>query len=293
MRVTFFSGGSHGAGHVVRAMALQQALARRSPDIAFSALLPPSPFLRRLGAAGIPVQVDPAALSSPDTAATSAVAEAIADSAPDVVVIDVFWVPLVFVPLPCPAWLLLRSVPPAWLRGPRQAPFQASRYARVLAIEPAPVLSSFEAVPPVVALSTMATTARAESVIDARRRLAALVGANVDSPLQVVVGAGLASDRAHLDAEAARRGGAWHIVDGLANDAHFPVAPLLRGADAVIAAPGYNIFWESRLLGFDERCTWVPIPRAIDDAAWRASLPADVRFDDNGADVVADLIARG
>jgi hypothetical protein len=292
VKVTFFSAGSHGAGHVTRAWALQQALARQAPQVAFTALLPPSPFLHRLGDAGRAVEIDHAALLTKETAATSPLARAIADSAPDIVLVDMFWAPLACIQLPCPVWLMLRSVPPVWLVGPREVPFDSSRYARILAIEPAPALSAFEATPPVVATTT-ATPPFALSRHASRAALAALMGVSAEAPIRVVVSSGLQGDRPVLEAESLRQGGHWHSFDGLADDAVFPISPLLTGADAIIAAPGYNTFWESRLLGFDDRCTFVPIKRTIDNTDWRAALPSSVRFDENGADVIARMLVRG
>lgn len=286
MRVTFFTAGSHGAGHVVRACALQRALQRAGRhDVELTVVAPPSPFLRLVGAAARPTVVDAAALRDPARAGDSDVARAIRASAPDVVVIDVFWVPLVFVPLPCPAWLLLRSVPPAWLVGPKEARFDAARYARVLAIEPALLLGRFEAIDPIVVVDREDRRSRAD--------LAASVDADVNAPLQVIVQGGLPSDRAVLQDAAARRGGVWHSLDLHADDAPFPAAPFLAAADAVVAAPGYNTFWESRLLGFSARTTWVPIPRALDDSAWRAGLPDDVTPRDNGADTLVRMLLAG
>jgi hypothetical protein len=191
----------------------------------------------------------------------------------------------VFVPLPCPAWLLLRSVPPAWLVGPKEARFDARRYARVLAIEPAPGLERFEAIDPIVVVDRNERASRAS--------LAARLGVGPAEPLQVIARGGLDSDAAILAEAAARRGGRWHHLDLHDDDAPFPAAPLLAAADAVVAAPGYNTFWESRLLGFSPRTTWVPIRRALDDAAWRASLPDDVIPRDNGADTLVRLLRRG
>lgn len=286
MRLTFFTAGTQGAGHVVRAVALQRALRRAGhDDVELTVVAPPTPFLRLVGAAARPTVVDASVLRDPARAAASDVARAIAESAPDVVVIDLFWVPLVFVPLPCPAWLLLRSVPPAWLVGPKEARFDAGRYARVLAIEPAPGLERFEAIDPIVVVD------RDERAT--RSALAARLGVDAREPLQVIARGGLDSDGALLDEAATRRGGRWHHLDLHNHDAPFPAAPLLAAADAVVAAPGYNTFWESRLLGFSSRTTWVPIKRALDDAAWRASLPDDVIPRHNGADTLVELLRRG
>jgi hypothetical protein len=286
MRVCYFTAGSHGAGHLVRAVALQRALVRGGhTKIEFDVVAPASALLTRLlGPRGHGVTIDAAELRDPQRATHSALAHTIAALRPDVVVIDVFWVPLVFVPLPCPAWLLLRSVPAAWLVGPREARFDRNRYERVFAIEPAPGLEAFEGVAPVVASSAHDRVPRAV--------LAQRLGLAVSAPLNVIVQGGLGSDAEVLAAAAHDVDtGPWHRLDMGAADAPFPAAPLLAEADRVVAAPGYNTFWEAQLLGFAKRTTWVPIRRQLDDAAWRASLRGDEALAGNGADTIASALA--
>ena len=285
MRVVFFTAGSHGAGHLVRAAALLRALARSGIDNVTVDVVAPSSsaFLRLVGDAGHAVEIDAAALRAPATAASSDVATTIARLKPDLVVIDVFWVPLVFVPLRCPAWLLLRSVPPAWLVGPKEARFDPARYERIFAIEPAPGLERYEAIDPVV-------VAGPDDGLP-RTALAQRLGVDVKQPLQVIVRGGLPSDGDVLTAAArSLNDGPWHSFDLHQLDAPFPVAPLLVHADRIVAAPGYNTFWESRLLDFDDRVHWVPIKRTLDDANWRARLPTSMRPTRNGADTLAQLL---
>lgn len=288
MRVCYFTAGSHGAGHLVRAVALQRAIVRggHAHDITLDVVAPASPLLSRLlGPNAHGVVIDAAELRDPARAVNSAVAHTIAALRPDVVVIDVFWVPLVFVPLPCPAWLLLRSVPAAWLVGPKEARFDPRRYERVFAIEPAPGLEAFEAVAPVV-VST------AEERLP-RRALAERLGIAADAPLNVIVQGGLGSDAGVLEAAAHDvDDGHWHRLDMGAADAPFPAAPLLAEADRIVAAPGYNTFWEAQLLRFSQRTTWVPIRRQLDDAAWRASLKGNEAIAGNGADTIVAALAE-
>ncbi len=277
MRVAYFTAGTHGAGHLVRGLALRRALLRAAPSTTFALFSPASPFRRITGSGAadcaVDVVVDANVLRHPATAKTSDVARALGEFAPDVVVIDVFWVPLVFVPLPCPAWLLLRSVPPKWLIGPREAPFDAGRYERVFAIEPAPGLERFDALDPVVVVDK-------DDVAASSARFAGR---------SVIAQAGLPGDRAVLADAAAKIGGDWTTLDLHDDDAPFPAAPLLAHADRVVTAPGYNAYWEARLLGYAPRSTFVPIKRTLDDAAWRASLPTTTTTT-NGAHTLARLL---
>jgi hypothetical protein len=280
-RIAYFTAGSAGAGHLVRGVALGRALARNG-EAAYRIFSPPSPFAARAAPWLETVSIDPAALRDRGRAPATALAQALAAFAPDVLVIDVFWVPLVFVPLPCPAWLLLRSVPPAWLVGPREARFDASRYERVLAIEPAPGLEPFEPWSPLV-------VARPDEVVP-RDALCALLDEPASRPLRLVVRAGLPEDRAVLeDAARALDPGRWRTLDLADAGAPFPAARWLGAlgeGDQLVAAPGYNTFWEAQTLGFARYTRWVPIRRTHDDGAMRAALhvstpPAD------GADALA------
>ncbi len=285
MRVAFFTAGTHGAGHLVRGVALHRALLRRGAQVDYRLFSPPSPFARIAEGVHHPVAVDAAELRVPERARTSALAKALADFAPDLLIVDLFWVPLVFVPVTCPTWLLLRSVPAWWLVGPKESRFDPARYQRVFAIEPAPGLGAFESLPPVVVANRHEARSRAD--------LCALVGADPARPLHLTVRAGLPSDAEPLDAVAPRAGAQPRALDLSRSDAPFPLAPWLAGlapGDVLVAAPGYNTFWEAQWLGFAPRVQWVPITRTLDDAAWRAGVSAPAAWAENGADVLARRI---
>ncbi len=284
-RIAYFTAGTVGAGHLVRGVALGRALWRTGRDVVYRIFSPPSPFARVAEPWRETVPIEAPLLRRESTARDSAIARALAAFAPDVVVIDLFWVPLVFVPLPCPAWLLLRSVPPAWLVGPVEARFDVSRYARVLAIEPSKRLERFEAIDPIV-------VAQHSDVRD-RSALAALVGQDPACPLRILAQGGLPADRGPLE-QAARALDArpWAVLDLSEDDAPFPAAEwlgALRPGDRLVAAPGYNLYWEARSLGFDARTSWVPMARSIDDQASRAALTTE-RPRTNGADTLARML---
>ena len=286
MEIVFFTAGTKGAGHLVRGLAIDRAIRRLGLKAKLTILTPPTPFAR-IAPEALEVPLDVSALRTPSTAPTTALAQTLARLKPDLLIVDVFWVPLVFVPVACPVWLLLRSVPPPWLVGPAEAPFNPQRYDRILAIEPAPMLAPFEALDPIVMVNPDEVAAPG-----ALRAVLGHGGAVVDDgPLRVVVQAGLPEDTAVLSTAAAALGlGAFSHLDLHASTAPFPVAPLLAQAETVVAAPGYNTFWESRWLGFGPRTHFVPIRRQLDDGAWRAGLDPGVVPIRNGADTLAKSI---
>lgn len=281
MRVAYFTAGSHGAGHLVRGVALWRALCRRRADVPFRLFAPASAFDHVAAPVHEPIVVDAAELRDPARARSSRLAAQLRAFAPDLLVVDLFWVPLAFVPLPCPVWLLLRSVPPFWLVGPKEARFDERRYQRVLAIEPAPGLERFEAIPPIVVSNADERRTRDE--------LCTALDADPSRPLHLVATAGLPTDEATLKAVAPSPGAQVRMLQLASPTLPFPLAPWLAALgphDRLIAAPGYNTYWEAQWLGFAKQVTWVPIKRVFDDAAWRASATLS-SFAENGADWLA------
>jgi hypothetical protein len=198
------------------------------------------------------------------------------------VVVDLFWVPWTRLGLDIPATLLLRSVPPAWLIGPRELPFDPSRFERIWAIEDAPALENYPRCGAVVWRPTALPT---------RADLCARLGASPDAPLRLVVRSGVPDDRARLAEAADRIGGDWHEL-ALGESGWPGVAPwlaTLHGADHVVSAAGYNAFWEAQAYGYAARVTWVPCPRRLDDQAWRARQGAAIEGYD-GAQRIAEAL---
>jgi len=74
------------------------------------------------------------------------------------------------------------------------------------------------------------------------------------------------------------------------DDVPFPIAPLLTRATSVIAAAGYNAFWEATWLGYRSRVRWTSDRRYPDRAA-RVALGGDMTT--NGADALMTMIAKG
>jgi len=87
--------------------------------------------------------------------------------------------------------------------------------------------------------------------------------------------------------------GGFVTLDLHAENALFPAAEWLGGADRIFAGGGYNAFWEGRWLGYGERIRHLPFPRSIDDQAGRLLAFGDRVPAANGADVLAASIVRG
>lgn len=291
MHVAYFTAGTHGAGHVVRGLALRRAVERLGRgDARVSLVCPESVFQQRLAPDAHTFAGEVDLWRDATRADESRLARVLRDLAPDLIVVDLFWVPIALMTLPAPTWLLLRSVPGVWLRGPREAPFDATRHARIIAIEPAPGLEAFEPLPPIVYEDPAIVGSR-----DVLADLADLAGARGDEALEVVAVAGVAEDRDRVDAVAG--GTAKQVRFDLSADPEplFPLSHNLRHlgpADRLVACAGYNSFWEAQYFGYGDRVSWVAGQRVIDDQRWRASLRPE-RPRANGADVLARAVAAG
>ncbi|MGO8996917.1 MAG: hypothetical protein ACLQVI_26685 [Polyangiaceae bacterium] len=291
MRVAYFTAGTVGAGHHVRGLAVRRALARASFQGELRTFGPPLPYPGSHTASLAPqheLELDRVELSDPRRAPESELAHALRSFDPDLVLVDMFWAPVRFIlpSLRAQAWLLVRKCPPVWFVGPNDAVrFDRSSFARVYAIEPGLEvgLESREIEPIVIA-----NPGECRPPDALRRRFGVPSGAKLD----VVVHAGRAGERARIEAghDGAR------VLDLFGDDALFPAAEWLGGADTIACGAGYNSFWEARWLGYFGRTTFTPFERGIDDQAWRIRACSEHFMRENGADVLArailDLEAR-
>lgn len=279
MEVVYVTGGTVGAGHLVRGVALSRALARRGASLRM--LGPPLDFPIAHDVGYESIAVEKALLGDASRVAESALAKRLVALSPDVVVVDLFWaVAQEIVPLlHAEAWLLVRAAPDVWLEGPSGMPFRPERWARVLGIEPIAARGAREQIAPIVVASPDEVVPRDE----VRCRFAV----SADDPLELVLHAGNPGELAALRDLASP---AARVLDLRNAAAPFPAAPWLPAADRIVAAAGYNTFWESKLLGHHGRTHFVPFARPIDDQARRIRECEHVRITENGADTLATML---
>jgi hypothetical protein len=270
----------------VRGLAIERALGRRGYRGEYAMFGPPLPFAIARRPSYRTVPIDPRQLLDAKAASTSAAAQALVAYAPDVLLVDLFWAPLVHILplLPCPAWLLLRKVPPIWFVGPPGLPFPAEAFARVIAIEPGGVDRATETIDPLVVanpdeLRPAGALREALRVRDGQR-------------LEIVHQAGNPGELSAVTAQAGQGARTFTLGrdgndEGTGSDHFFPLCEWLRDADRIVSAAGYNSFWEAHWLGYAERTTFVPFRRPIDDQGWRVRTCSGVIPARNGADVLA------
>ena len=286
MRIAYFTGGTIGAGHLVRGVAVGRGLERRGFAGVYRMFGPPLPYpaAARPDYRPVPILGDPALLD-PEAAPGSALAAELRDFAPDLVLVDMFWAPVAHVlpALRAEAWLLVRACPDQWLRGTSRLRYDRTPYGRVIGIEPL-ASAVAESVEPIV----VANREECRPPTALKERL----GVAWDRRLTVVLHAGLAEERPELVAAAAGSG-ETAVLSLFDRDAPFPAAEWLLGADAVVSGAGYNAFWEAHWLGYADRTAFVPLPRRIDDQAGRLAACRGHTMQVNGADRLAAWILGG
>jgi hypothetical protein len=176
------------------------------------------------------------------------------------------------------AWLLMR-IAPRWF-VPQRGDAIRSRYARMLAIEPGADAVGAQRIDPIVCCNPdecLSPAALKEALRIPRF-----------ATLTVRMHAGKAGELEQLPS-ADGRVVRW---DGLRSARYFPAARWLGGADRIVAAAGYNTYWESVWLGYAARTAFTPFARTIDDQRLRCTAAAE-RPRSNGADTIATAITRG
>jgi hypothetical protein len=286
MKVAYLTAGSVGAGHLVRGIAIGRGLARAGFRGSYRMFGPRLPFAAACRAGdyvAVEIEAERRALSQPQLAQTTDLAVRLRQFGAELLIVDLFWAPVRWIlpVLDCEAWLLVRTCPAVWLVGGPGMPFTAEPYERVVGIEPVGYAALDETIDPIVVCNPEECRPRQAL----RRRVAAAE----DAELAVVLHAGERGELEELR-HLARGEAALVTLDLYEDEALFPAAEWLAGADRIYAGAGYNAYWEARWLGHEPRTRFLPFRRSIDDQAGRLAAFRDYRPQVNGADTLARWI---
>lgn len=281
-KIAYFTAGSIGAGHLVRGLAIEKGLRRAGYRGQYEMYGPGIPFVIDAPPNHTTIEINSSQLRDPTRAKLSEVALILQAYDPDLVIIDMFWVPMIHImdDLRAECWLLLHKCAPRWLKGPSFARFDPSRYDRVLATEPLnhPLLP--EEIEPIVIFDP--------DEMEPPGALRQRIDVDDDTHLTVAMHAGMAGE---IDTfEAPPSGEIFRSDMHTDGDVIFPIAKWLGDADAILSGAGYNVFWEAKWLGYYDRCHLKAFERPIDDQAWRLETLGDYEMKENGADQLASMI---
>lgn len=289
MKVAYFTGGTAGAGHVVRGIAIGRALERAGFDADYRLFVPVPPMAGILPAtrpfAPMVCPVDSSEVLDPARAPVSKLAASLVDYSPDLLLVDLFWAPLLYILplLQCEAWLIVRSCPPAWLRGNENIRFDSTQYARVIEIEPVGHPEIREQIEPVVICNP--DEARTRDDVCSRWNI------GNEKKIYVISHTGLDGENDELGADTDSQDNIAVIRSDLHDpDSTFPLAIWLPSVDRIYCAAGYNSYWEARWMNYAHKTRLRVIGRQIDDPLSRVNAGRDYRMKANGADTLARSI---
>jgi len=294
MKIAYFTGGSAGAGHAVRGLSIKRALDRAGYPGEMRMFVPVEPFAG-LRSALAPISptvcpIDPDEVLDPTRGPASLLATTLINYAPDLLIADLFWAPLLHIlpMLDCEAWLIVRSCPPGWLVGGPTAIFDPSQYARVIGIEPTQHEQIREHIEPIVICNPDDARTRAEFCerwnVDETTRIVVISHAGLRGEIDILL--------AEHEADTEYNGANTLVIQSDLRDGNavFPMAVWLPAVDQVHCAAGYNSYWESRWMGYEGKTRLRVIDRKIDDPQGRINAGREYKMRENGADVLARSI---
>lgn len=289
IRVAWVSPALHqGGGHVSRALAFVRAARRARADFEIGVFGPDSGRASRWFNGLHETNWEDRTLLDPLRCMQTHAAQTLAAWRPDLVIVDVLWLPVqtTLQQLGVPAWLLVRDVPPTWLRGPQLQPFVPTAWTRILAIEPwrRDSFPNLLQIPPV-----MTTNPNELFPPDA---LHTRLGLADPRPIAVIAQTGQPHEHAALQPFVRKDCQVIHLSMH-SDTALVPLAPWLAGATQILGGAGYNLFWETHWLGLADRTHLIAFPRNNDDQAWRLQTGGRLQIHLNGADVLVRAVRAG
>lgn len=282
MRIAYFTAGTIGAGHLAHGIAILRGLKRSGCAATYRMFGPKLSYQAAQLDNYQVVDIRPEEVREPLKAAESALALALEDFRPDLLLVDMFWAPLRYIlpRLKCEAWLLIRCCPPKWFIGSAEMPFAPEQFQRIIGIEPLNYPVLHEAMDPIVICNP--------GECKPQTALREYLRVSSDQPLVVVTQAGLPGECEAISPKLET--GEIFRFNMLAPNTLFPLCEWLYGADAIYCGTGYNSFWEAQWLGYADRTHFTPFGRHIDDQAWRLAHCQEHRMKENGADILAHWI---
>lgn len=288
MRVAYVTSGDVGAGHIVRGIAIRNALDRTNVT---------GINYRRFGP---PIQFTALSDAVDYVTVTNDLGVKLTAFKPDLVIVDMFWMPLrtILRKLNCPAWLLIRYLPPLWFRGVDGISWNPQDYAKIIKIEPfdvyIPMTTNVETIDPVVVVQASDlranTELRTHFSIDAYKTLNVVI--HSEAPKTLRLNKNLAN-KMHLRSNITTTDNEVTLRLSLKEqNVLYPVTPWLSGADHITAAAGYNTYWEIKTLGLMDKTSFTArMHDFYGEQSWRSTAMASVTPLTNGADTLAGMIA--
>ncbi len=294
VNILYYTSGSDGVGRVVQGMSIFNALRRRGETFRYLILSNTPPervhVMDRLHVphGEIPKVTDPSEVSI-EKHTSSNLYRAITTFKPDILIVDRMWLTLhhFIDTLDCKKIFICSQVDNRFFSfsdGNTVISFTRDQYDRVIAIEPFKAVIEMEAINPLVIRNR-------DEILPRDEALKAL-GANGSRPVCLI---SLNFREGYFEKLRKKysyieKDGDYDVVYTTNMDGAgiFPVADCYNAVDLVISSASYNYYWECRYFG--KEAVFEVVPASFCDQGRRLRECADVTFDVNGADQLAEII---
>jgi hypothetical protein len=291
MNILYYTSGVTGSGRVVRGIAVGNALKRKGIHTDFR-ILSSCPFARLADRFDIPHNEIPPEGENRlgrDTYRESALFNAIASLAPDILLIDLLWFPLYFFidTLSSKTVFLWHEVDERFfsieLKGGQRITFQPDMFDHVIAIEPIKKdIGTGEEVNPLILRNRDEIYSREEAIrklgIKEEKRNCLLAYNGHPGEFEK-----LKAMYSYLEDEDFQMVYTTNYKGGL-----FPVVDYFNAFDLIICGAGYNSFWETRF--FEKDAVYYPPTTRFYDPCRLVRDYHDYTFEENGADQLVDIL---
>lgn len=218
---------------------------------------------------------------------TSAIYKAIEELSPDVLIVDLLWVPVrCFLDrIPCKKIFLTRQVRSdfySFTDSLHSFLFNPDLYDHVLAIEPFECSITSDHINPIILRNSDEIMSRDEAHdklrLDSGRKYC-LLSLNASEK----------ASRAALDRYSRlKKEGYDFFVSSLFTNGIFPIVDYFNAFDLIICGGGYNAFWET--IFFHKEVFFIPMQTLFESQTWRIEHCRDYQFTKNGADELVEII---
>jgi hypothetical protein len=288
MKILYYTGGMSGSGHIVRGVAMGNALRRKKIECEYAILSGREFADLASGFRHIIIPPEESKALSRERFQSSELYRAIRNFDPDVMLVDLYWFPMHFFidELKCKKLLLCRQIEDRFfkIRLPDQTlVLNPLQYDLIIKTEPFESGISMRGINPVVI--------RNRDEILSRERALERLGVDSEGPICLLACNGtegeyetIKNKYSHMEDTGYR----MIYSTNYSGRGFFPIVDYYNAIDFIIAGAGYNQFWE--IIYFDKEAVFIPQGRKFESQEKRVRECQEHYFTENGADQLVNIV---
>ncbi|RPJ09603.1 MAG: hypothetical protein EHM28_01110 [Spirochaetaceae bacterium] len=297
MKIVYYTSGVTGSGRLVTGLSIRNAFLRKNIPVEFTILHSSTQAHILQGVENVVLPMETISQTGPAAYDRSAVYRQLIELAPDVLVVDLLWVPLrsFLGKLPCRKIFLCRQTSNEFFRLNDRAEtivFDPSCYDMILATEPWPCPVTDKQINPIVIRNPDEILPRDKALRD--------LGLEPDKKNCLLsLNTGEHGETGTGDLLSSLESSGWKIfktsllrpatsLAGTSPPGIFPITDYYNAFDKIISGAGYNAFWEA--VYFKKEAVFLPQRRVFETQQWRMDNCRNFTFTENGADQLVRIV---